>query len=142
MSALGGCGNQGHEAEAALVIEGDLVAVLQREHHVVVRPGEGSGAPPDEKVPRHAEMTDHHLRVVEIDQEVLCPAPQPRDPPSRKAPGEVGGKRDPEIRPAHLDIDNALAAENGFETPADSFDFRKFRHEGCQWPCRTIVATS
>jgi len=73
-------------------------------------------------------VADQHPAIVEIEQQILRPPAQRRDPAALDESAEADGKRDAQVRPALVDLDDAAALEHRLEAAADGFDFGKLRH--------------
>ena len=123
--------HQGHQAEAAHVVEHDTGAGVGVENDVVMGVVGWPGAVGmDGHTPRHAEMGDQHHAVVELDQNVLGAPFDGGDPAPGEALGKGFGEGHAEIGAALLDPDEGAAHQMGREAAADGFDFGKLGHGG------------
>ncbi len=72
----------------------------------------------------HAEVEDHRVVAVGMDQAVFGAAPKPGDSGTRQPLAEVLGKRTSQVRPPHLDPRDPPAIQHALETAYGRFDFR------------------
>ena len=75
-------------------------------------------------------MDQPDVAVIQAREHVLRPPVHPNHRPPFEAASEIRRQRDAQILPALLDPHQAPAFENGGKTPANGFDFWKFRHGG------------
>ena len=118
-------------AELSLIREAQGLPVVEPEHDVFEADRIDVGRHRQKRA-GHAEVHDQAAVVVEVDQEVLAAAPDVDD---RAVPDESSkrirsiGPRTPGKSRTRMSSDGP-ADEQWEQGPANSFDFREFRHGG------------
>jgi hypothetical protein len=82
----------------------------------------------DSPAPRHAEMEDHRVTAIGLNQPIFGASAEPGDGRSGHPLGKIGRERPPEVAAMRDDARQPLALEDGLEAANGRFDFRKFRH--------------
>src|SRR4029078_10977432 len=83
----------------------------------------------DAEPPRHAEMHDQHLAVVEAREQVFGTPVECLDSPALEAVGETYGQRKAQIAAPLLDARETIADKDRLEAQTHRFDLRQLRHE-------------
>ena len=124
------------QTEAAGVVEADDGAVVERQHHMVVRRS-GMSALADGDAPRHAEMQQQQSVRVELDQDVFAAPAERADAGAVEPLGEHRRKRPAQIGPAQLGPHDAAAGHPQREAAPDRFDFGQFGHRAPRSMCNS-----
>src|SRR5690606_34240420 len=76
----------------------------------------------------HAEMSDHHVAALDIDQKILGAAPERHDLAAGQRFGEGRRKGKTQVRAAQFRAADTRSLHDGRKTALDRFHFRQFRH--------------
>ena len=116
--------------------------VFRHRRIVLVELAERHAGAVDEEAPRHAEMHDQHLAIVEPDEQVFCPPVERFDLAPREPLAEMLGQRHAQVRPSLLHARERLADQHRLKSPPHSFDFWQLRHAARLFSAmqKTIVA--
>ncbi len=123
-------GRQGHEAEAAGIVESEPAAIVEGDDDMVMcrsaagRVVEFGRVAAERQPPRHAEMDDEGLAIVEADAQILRAPREARDLAPLETLGEARRERDTQIGPRQPNAGDPPSDEGWLEAAAHGFDFR------------------
>ncbi len=135
--------------EAAWVIERhprpaghleDHVVVLLRRRVLVMK--HANLATRHQHSPRHAEVQDQRLALVQVRKQVFRPSPQSQHPDPRQSLRQSRRKRPAQIRPPDLGARDQPTRQHRLKPASNRLDFRKFRHPIPPRPGVTVAARS
>ena len=82
----------------------------------------------DAPAARHAEMEDHGVAAIGIDQPVFGASPKSGHGRAGQPLTEIHRHRAPQVGPAQLHARDSLAFQDGTQATHRGFDFGKFGH--------------
>jgi len=112
-------------AEPTGIVEHDHELLVRLEKEMVVR---AELIRIDAPLARHAEVEDHRVAAVGVDQPIFAAAAEASDSRAGHPLAEPFRKRPPEIRAARLYAPQFAAEKNLLKPAYGGFDFRKFWH--------------
>jgi len=120
-------GEKGHQAEASRIVENNLKTAIRRQHDMVVGLArDGTGV--NKKPPRHAEMHNQDLTVIQGHENVLGATTQGRDHTAVETLAKAARERNPQVGPTHLDTSESATLEVRPQPSNDRFNFWQFGH--------------
>src|SRR5262245_29847852 len=126
--------NEVHQAKAPRIVETDRGAVAEMEHDmlvfrygrlVLVELAERHAGAVDEETPRHTEMHDQHLAIIEPGEQIFCPPIERFDLAPREPLAEMLGQRHAQVRPSLIHARKRLAGKMRFKSLPTSLDLLK-----------------
>ena len=87
----------------------------------------------DPPAARHAEVEDHRVAAVGVDQPIFGAAAEPGHPRAGQPLAEVGRERPAQVGAARLDARDAAGPEHVLQPADGGFDFGKLGHGRRIW---------
>ena len=117
--------DQVYAAEAARVVERQKPPLLRFEQEVVVGADRVRLDPP---APRHAQVEDHRVAAIGVDQAIFGTAPERGDARPGQPLAQVVGEGPAKVRAAGLDGGEPAPLQHGTKTAHGGLDFGKLGH--------------
>jgi hypothetical protein len=106
------------------------------EGQVLVRAGWGAI---EQQTPRHAEMQQQRVLVVQVTQNVFGAPTEALDPAADQALGETLRQRKTQIGPALVERRDPATTQAGGQRAHGGLDLRQLRHGRTRWPRGALV---
>src|SRR4030095_4657509 len=87
----------------------------------------------DAPAARHAEMEDHRVGAVGVNQPIFGAAAEVRDGGARQPLAKVLGKGPTQIGSPHFDARDSVSLEDALKPTNRGFEFGKFGHGDAIW---------